>query len=554
MEKRDTLIRGTFILAIAALVARILGIFQRVPLDYMVGNEGNVYFGVANSIYMYLLIIATAGFPSAISKMISERYALGKHVEAKRIYKAALIFAIVSGVILSGLLYIFAPFYATSITKTPGAEISIRAVAPALLLFPVIAIIRGYFQGIQVMYAVGLSQIIEQIMRVIIGISLALIVLNLGWGDRWISAAATFGSVFGSIGAFGVMLLYGYKLKRLEQRTMGEKDVKKNDNTMSENQLSYGPIYREIFSMSLPVVVTAMTVQFLYLIDSSLFMRLTSSFYSSEEIATSAMSSLVYNAQSIAGIPPILAIALSQSIIPILSAANSLRNTSEVERQASLVMRVVIFTGIPAALLLSALAYSVNGFLFSNASGSGLIAALTATTIFQITMMTSNSILLGLGIPRPTMIHTLLGFLVKIMGSLILAPIMGGYGLVFASFLCFLTITILNLLKISNKIKLKIIGKSWTPYLINIAITTLLCFGLDFLIRTFLNNVIPLKMVYLLSGFIAGTVSLALYLILLIRFDLVSETDTKLFPRPIKKVIDFTFEKIKKEKVAKNKA
>ncbi|AJY75750.1 putative polysaccharide biosynthesis protein [Paenibacillus beijingensis] len=553
MVKKDSLIKGTLILAAAALVARFLGIFQRVPLDYMVGDDGDVYFAVANTVYMYLLIIATAGIPSAISKMVSERYALGRPAEAQQIYRAALIFGAVTGIVLAALLYALAPLYSSFIAKTPGADISVRAIAPALLLFPVIAMMRGYFQGRQMMAAGGISQIVEQIMRVVLGIGIALIVLNWGWGDRWIAAAATFGSVFGSIGAFAVMLWYGRKLKRMDaaEAALARRDTSSAApdasaaavesaaaaKTEQRVKLPFRSIYKEIFSMSLPVVVTAMTVQFLYLVDTSFFVRLTESYYSSYAAAKEAMGYLTFNAQAIAGIPPILAIALSQSIIPVISAANSVRNMDEVQRQASLVMRIVVFTGVPAALILTVAAYSVNGLLFSSPAGSGMVAALTAGTIFQITMMTSNSILFGLGKPRPAMIHTLLGFAVKIAASLALAPLLGGYGLVLASTLCFLLITVLNLRVVRSSVKLAVLGKRWPAYLLTIVVTAGAGYGVDVLVRGALEGALPPKLIYLLGCMATGLVTLGLYALLLIMLRVVTETEAKSFPGPLRKLL-----------------
>ena len=533
MVKKDSLIKGTLILAAAALIARMLGIFQRVPLAYMVGTDGGVYFGIANTVYLYLLIIATAGIPSAVSKMVSERYALGKPAEADRIFRAALLFGAVTGVILAALLFVLAPLYSTYIARTPGAELSIRAIAPALLLFPLIAMMRGYFQGRQMMAAGGISQIVEQILRVVLGIGIALIVLSLGWGDSWVSAAATFGSVFGSIGAFVVMLWYARKLRAMDAKEAAV--TAQNNHEVAK--LPFLSIYKEILTMSLPVVITAMTVQFLYLIDSSFFIRFTSSFYDSADAAKQSMNALIYNAQSIAGIPPILAIALSQSIIPILSAAYSVRNMSEVQRQASLVMRIVVFTGVPVALVLTVAATSVNGLLFTSVAGSGLVAALTAGTIVQITTMTSNSILFGLGKPRAAMIHTLIGFAVKIVGSMLLAPLLGGYGLVLASTLCFVFISTMNLRSINKIIKLRVLQKKWAPYLFTIVITSAAGFGVEVLIRNLLEGVIHAKFVYLLSSMVTGVVAGGLYIVLLVLTKAITANEAASFPGPLRKLL-----------------
>ncbi|ALS26751.1 membrane protein [Paenibacillus sp. 32O-W] len=537
MVKKDSLIRGTIILAAAALTARFLGVFQRVPLDYMMGDAGNSYFSVANSVYLWLLTIATAGIPSAVSKMVSERYALGRPDEAQRIYRAALLFGASAGILMSTLLYAFAPFFSEVIAKVPGADAAVRAIAPALLLFPVIAMMRGYFQGRQIMSAGGISQIIEQVMRVVVGVGLALVVLNLGWGDRWVAAAATFGSVFGSIGAFFVMVWYALKLRRQDAA-----DPPLRRTRPGGKPLRLSAIYREIFRISVPVVVTAMTVQLLYMIDTSLFIRLTGSFYTPAE-AQSALGWLGFRAQTIAGIPPILAIALSQSIIPVLSAAYSTGRMAEVQRQTSLVMRIVVFTGVPAALVLTVAAHSVTGLLFDGPGGSGLVAALTAGTIFQITMMTTNSILFGMSKPYHPMVYTFVGIAVKIIASLALAPLLGAYGLVLASTLCFLTITYLNLRMIRREVELKVLGSRWGAYLATIAVSALAGWGMDDLVRSLLVSW-PDKLAFFAGCAATGVTVGGLYLVLLIRLGVVTAGEIGGFPGPLRKLFSALIRRI----------
>lgn len=542
---KDSLIKGTLILAAAALTARFLGLFQRIPLDYMLGKDGQVAFSVANQVYLLLLIVATGGIPSAISKMVSQRYALGRPEEAKRIYKAALVFGAVTGVILAVLMFTLAPMYA-DIVKKPSASLAVRAIAPALLLFPIIAMMRGYFQGRQLMAAGGVSQIVEQILRVFVGIGLALIVLSLGWGDDWGAAAVTFGGVFGSIGAFSVMLWYARKLKRQDLAESKRVDQAGNHRDVKPGSvIPFRSIYKEIFSMSIPAVVTAMTVQFLYTFDSTLFMRLTESFYSGD-MATHVLADYTIKAMSLAGIPPILAIALGASIIPVISSAYSMKNMNEVQRQSSLVMRIVCFTGVPIALLLTVAAYSVTGFLFSSPSGSGTVALLTAGTIFQITMMTTNSILYGLGKPKLPMVHTFIGLGLKVVLSIALAPLLGVYGLIIGSSVCFIVITVLNVRKINKEVKLNVLGRRWGVYLIAIAAAALAGWGAENGILA-LTGTWPDKLSYMAAGAATALVVGGLYVVLLAALRVVTPEDVRSFPGPLRKLLTLLFKPIYKK-------
>ncbi|MBD2868094.1 putative polysaccharide biosynthesis protein [Paenibacillus arenilitoris] len=534
MLKKDSLIKGTLILAAAALTARFLGLFQRIPLDYMLGADGQAAFNQANQLYLLLLTVATGGIPVTISKMISQRYALGRPEEARQIYKAALLFGAVTGVLLAVAMFVLAPQYA-ELSKVPQSTLSLKAIAPALLLFPIIAMTRGYFQGRQIMSAGAISQIVEQILRILGGIGLALIILGLGWGDEWGAAAIAFGSVFGSIGAFVVMLRYARKLKRQDKAEADKETGAIRQTEAAAKPLRFRSIYREIFTMSIPAVVTAMTVQFVYFFDQTFFMRLTASFYN-EESALEVLANYSTKAMALAGIPPILAIALGASIIPVIASAYSLKKMDEVQRQASLVMRIVCFTGVPVALLLTVAAYSVTGLLFTSPSGSGAVALLTAGTIMQITMMTTNSILYGLDMPRLPMMHTFVGFGLKILFSVALAPWMGVYGLIVGSSICFIVITWLNVRRINRQVKLNVLGRRWAPYMAAIAIPAAAGWGAEYVVLGWTEAWAP-KLSYLTAGAAAAVVVGGLYVLLLAALRVVTPEDIRSFPGPLRKAM-----------------
>ena len=172
----------------------MLGLVQRVPLEHMLNDIGDASFTIANNVYLMLLTVATAGIPSTLSKMVSERHALNKPAEARRVYHLCAYFAGATGVVMTLPLYFGAPYYATHIAKRPEAAAAIQALAPALPLFPAIAMMRGYFQGRNNMTAGGISQIIEQIARVLTAIGLAYVSARMGYDDTWIATGASFGA------------------------------------------------------------------------------------------------------------------------------------------------------------------------------------------------------------------------------------------------------------------------------------------------------------------------------------------------------------------------
>ncbi|MDQ0193874.1 putative polysaccharide biosynthesis protein [Paenibacillus wynnii] len=527
MSKKESFVKGTLILAAAALVARVLGLAQRVPLEHLFDSVGNASFGVANNIYLMLLAVATAGIPSTLSKMVSERYALNREEEAQQVYRAALLFAGAAGIIITILLYIGAPYFATNVANLPEAALAIRAIAPALLLFPATAIIRGYFQGRNYMMANGVSQITEQVARVVTAILLAYLLMKHGSNNTTMAAGASFGSVIGSIAAFAIMLYYSLKLRR--------DDKKAALNYAPAPKLPMLGIYKDIFKLSIPIVLSSLTVPAVNLIDNSIAIPLLID-QVGRDAATTTLGYLTSRAQSVAGIPPILAIALSASLIPIISAAFARRDHDHLKRQVTLALRISILTGTPIVLSLVVAAYSINGLLFKSLDGSGIVAMLTLGTIFQITMMTTNSILLGMGKSRISMYYVLAGIIVKLVASFFLSKVFGIYGIIGATALCFIVITLLNIRTLKSVVNFSIMGKRWGGF----AMAVMASGGIGYMLNEagiMLTQVMPARLAFLLTCLVVGATVVIIYLVLLIVLSVISREEVVSYPKALQKLL-----------------
>lgn len=530
---KDSLVKGTAILAAAAFIARILGVVQRIPLVYLIHKSGMATFGIAFNIYTLLLTIATAGIPSALSKLVAERMETGRVHEANRIYRAAVQFALAAGVVMTLFLLWYAPYYANS-SQDPDATLAIRALAPALLLFPLIAIMRGYFQGRQMMMPNGLSQIIEQILRIVFAVGLAWLLLAAGKGHVWAVAGASFGGVTGSIGAVAVLIWYYVKLKRSDARQgLAGKAIQE---APSEQPLRYGKIFSMIFKVSIPIVLFSMAVPFIYFIDSSTTIPLLSGSIGAAR-AKDLLGILTGQAQSLAGIPIILAIALSQSVVPIIASAYARRDMQQVSRQSSKALQLSVLTGLPVVLVIAIAARPINGFLFPDTEGSGIIAFLTVTALFQIIMQTSGSILMGLGEMRPLVVHVIIGMIVKLAGSFALAPLFGMYGIVGATALCFIVMMGLNLRVLQQKVPFEILSrKRWRGLFAGTAFICLAGVPLEWLTNRYIT-MFPAKVNYFLNCAIVGSAVMLLYPLLLVALKVVTKEHAADLPGPVRKLL-----------------
>jgi stage V sporulation protein B len=528
---KDSLVKGTIILAVAALVARVLGLVQRVPLQHLLGDDGMGTFGIAFNIYNIMLTIATAGIPSALSKLVSERVELGQYEEANRIYRAAIYFAVVAGVLMTVFVYLIAPSYATYIAKDENAVLSIRALAPALLFFPIIAMMRGYFQGRQSMMPNGISQIVEQILRLVTAIGLVVLLLYLAWGKTWAVAGASFGGVMGSIGALIIMIYYYIRLRRKDASSGFRRG-----SSRTSHQETYKEIYKRIFHLAVPIVLYSILVPLIYFIDSSFLKGLLNHQMSSKE-SQDLLGILTARAQSFAGIPIILAISISQSIVPIISSAFARNDMKQVKSQATKALRISVISGLPVILFIVIAAGSLNGLLFVNDNGTGVIIALTASTFFQILMQTSGAILMGLGRMRVLINHVLIGILVKVAAVYLFAAWLGVYGFVASTALCFGVMTLLNLRVLRRVTNLRMFTlKNWEGLALSTAIICVcgsLIEGLgDSYITWFYARVN-----HFLTASLVGVVVLGLYCGLLMLTRVITQEDIAAFPAPLRKLL-----------------
>ena len=165
-------IQGALVLGIANFIVKIIGACFKIPLINLIGDAGSGYFNVAYQIYTFMFIVATAGFPVAISKMVSESIAQNNEYDANRVFKVAFRFLALVGIIGTLILLLFADSLA-NLMKMPDAALGIALIAPAVFFVAMTSAYRGYFQGRQNMYPTAASEVIESGGKMLIGLVFA---------------------------------------------------------------------------------------------------------------------------------------------------------------------------------------------------------------------------------------------------------------------------------------------------------------------------------------------------------------------------------------------
>jgi O-antigen/teichoic acid export membrane protein len=405
-------VRGVAALGIAAVLSKLLGTLQKIPLQNFAGDG---VFGIYNAVYpLYtvILIMATAGFPVAVSKYIAEAKASGKSDrEIQRLLYMAAVLLSLAG--LAGFMLLF--FGASSISRWighSGTEPAIRSISYSLLIIPVLAALRGYFQGLHDMIPTSVTQVIEQLVRVATIFGLLFYGLSWGASDTWIAAGATFGSVTGATAALIVILLY-----RRRERT--------------DYQLAWGwgraDFWRgaknfSLYSLSVSLGMLAMPL--LNLADVFTVPRLlVSSGYS-------AADAMVWFGVYSRGLPLIqlvvmIAASISVAVIPAIADAMGRNDRPMLRNRAESAVQGAWVIGLASSFGMLLLAGPLNHMFYTDGAGTTAMAVIGFSSLFGTVYVMSSSVLQGIGAERLPVIHLLLATVFKLVLNLWAVPRFG---------------------------------------------------------------------------------------------------------------------------------
>ena len=422
---KKTLVTSAAVLAAAGLIVKILGAFFRIPLTNWIGAAGMANYAPAYAIYSVLLVISTAGLPVATSKMVSERYAVGQYREAERVFKLSRTLMAIMGVI-GTLIVLFGAETIAEIMHVPGSALAMQATAPALLIVPVMSAYRGYFQGQQNMNPTAVSQIMEQIFRVGVGLSLGYAMMNgTLFADQYDSGArgaagGCFGASAGSIaGLATILIIYMLCRKAIKHRVRSDKtDVHEPS----------GRILKTIVVIAVPITVGAVLLPLMNSIDASIVnYRLLATGWDTQT-AQDLYGQLTSMADPIIGFPQVFMQAIIVSIVPMVSSAKRLNDRDELNETVALGLRMTTIISFPCVVGLFILAKPTLLLLYpkqveSAINATSCLQVLALGFVFLSLVTTMTGILQGLTKQNWPVINLAIGIAVKVLITWILVGI-----------------------------------------------------------------------------------------------------------------------------------
>ena len=435
--KGKSFIKGAAILTAAGLIAKVMGFAYRVILTRIIEPEGMGLYQIAYPVYTTLLVISRSGIPIALAKLIAEKVSLGERKAAFRIFKVGRNLAFVVGLFFSILMAVLAKPLTVLFNWGPEAFYPILAISPAIFFVSIMATYRGFFQGLQDMVPTGLSQIIEQFVRMITMISLAFLLVSKSIGLA--AAGATFGAVTGSIaGLLTLIFIYYKRRKNIWSFVRDDKMPSSIGNTRE--------VIREIAVLAIPITIGALVQPLMNLVDTVIVpMRLKAGSIPGNPMALFGEFTAV--AMTLVNFPTIITTSLAVSLVPSISEAFALKKSSLIKNRTQTGLRLTVLISLPAAVGLYCLAEPLTTVIFAVPTAAKILRVAAWGVLFIGLQGTSAAILNGIGKTRIPALNLFIGAIFNAILNYTLTanPMFGIRGAAFATVIGFAIAAFLNI-------------------------------------------------------------------------------------------------------------
>ncbi|MDO5015237.1 MAG: polysaccharide biosynthesis protein [Clostridia bacterium] len=566
----QSLLNGALILMITTTLVHILGILYKIPLTAIIGPIGRGYFSLAYGIYTPIFGITMAGLPVAVSKLISESIARKEYKNVKKLSKVSIFLFLIIGIVGTLVLLALAVPY-TKIINSPKTIYGIWAIAPSLIFCCLTAAYEGYYEGMRNMLPTAITQLVDMIGKLVVGVLLAMYVSNRGMSEflksqtvfgipantkeeavsilaPYTACAAIVGVTVGTIiGLLYVMILYHVK----------SDPFSKTDLLNSPEPETTKILLKKIISIALPILLGSLILNITNIIDNvTVQNRLNYAVQIGEPIIrsqygemlskvfTKDVPTFLYGAYGTAidfkNLIPTLIMALGVSSIPALSGAYAANDRKKIENTVVTVLRAIVVISLPLGMLLAIYARPILNLFYMNTNVEKTID-LTADIVIIYSL---SAILLSASAPLNSMLQSinklylpikamLAGTVVKIVLNYILVgnPKINIYGAPIGTIVCYLIILTINLYSLLKTLKIKPnFYEIFLKPLFAVSITGALTFGLSrlFALQPFFSEN---RMGILIECIVSGILAIFVYFVLLVLTNVIKKSEILRLPK-----------------------
>ena len=460
-EKKQNFLQGAALLAIATAIVKVIGAFYKLPLNMAIGAEGYSYFTTAYDIYSVLLLISTAGLPVAVSRMISQASTLQAYTRLRKIFRTSLgIFAVIG--VVSTLLMMAGAKPLANLMNQPDAWISIACLGPCGLLICLMSAYRGYFNGQGNMAPTSVTQVIEALGKLVVGLILAFAIIHFTQNV----AMAAGGAIIGVTAGSALALVYMLAKFRRSYRQLP---------VTAEAAGSTGDTVKELLAIAIPITIGSAGLQLLTVIESGLYMdrlvylietnqymghMVTGSITAQKAAAT--LKGLFNMTQTIFNMPCAFIIPIAVSVLPAITSFLTMGDDQGVRNTEESAARITGLLSLPCAVGLTVLARPImallGGYEGEQLELSAQFMAIQGITVFLYAIIQyTNALLQAHGYVNVPVVNMLSSGVVRLVLVYVMVgnPNLGLLGAPIGAFIGYLLIAVLNLVAIRRKVAQK---------------------------------------------------------------------------------------------------
>lgn len=519
--KQESFMQGILAIMFSQILIKLLGLIYKLYLTNKegFGDVGNAIYSSGFQIYALLLTLSSIGVPNAISKLVSERLAVGDSKGAHRIFKVAFAtFSIIGGI---GTLILFygANYISNVLLQIPEAEYTLVALSPSIFFVSISSVVRGYFNGRQNMKATANSQTLEQVFKTILTIIIVAVIGSWSSSNTIIMAAgANLATTLSTFLSFAYLYVY-----YVERKAEIGKDIKLSTNY---KQYRIKTIIKTILSVSIPISLSSLMSAITKNIDAMTVVAGLKNFMA-EETAKLQYGILAGKVDTLTALPLSFNIAFATALVPTIASAKARGNMSEARKRTSFSILITILVGLPCTVGMFIFAGPILNLLFPNAnSGELLLQISSLAIIFTVLTQTINGALQGLGKIMTPAIGLGIGVIVKLILNLTLIklPFIGVNGAAIASVCCHFIAFIIGIIVLIKNMKLEL---DFGKFVIKPIIATIMMAICSY----YVYNLISQLIIERLATIISIGIAVIIYLISIITLQVLSKEEIYMIPR-----------------------
>lgn len=558
-RQKQSFLHGAMILSVAAILTKVIGaLFFKIPLQNL-NNTAYGYFATAYNIYVPLYTISTAGFPIAVSRMVSESITLGRYRDVRVIYRVAVKIFFTTGAV-GTVLMLIASFIYPNFVHLPNAKLTMLVMAPAILFCCLVSAYRGVYEGSRNMYPTAISQIIEAIVKLVLGLSLAAGAMKLGqWqfskglpvfgrvaqdAEEAVALSLPYvaaGAMVGvTIGSFFALF---YVMVRYHRHGSG---ITREELISSPKPRSQQSVFRALLSFAIPVALGTLATQLTNIIDVVSLQKclavvlekhtdIVQGMYASQIAANGTNDVLAFLtgnrdiAMTYVNLIPNITLTFGISALPVITSAWALKDRRQLKKMVALVLRITLLVALPSGIGLSVLARPIlrliNGGVVADIAGP-MLEVLGVSVVFICLVAPINAMLQAMGRADIPAKIVLVGGGIKLVLNLLLVlnPHLNIMGSAYSTLVCYMVMVLLSLISLRRVVRVKL---HWRSIFIKPLVASLCCGAAAWASDGLLGMVIPQKAATILAVLIAALI----YIFVLLTLKAISRDEVLMLPK-----------------------